>query len=200
MIRFSLLLLALWLPTLSLQAKPRHYELDPVHSRVVFLVQHAGFSRAIGTFAGINGTLWFDPEDPASARVEAEIPIASLDLGDAKWRERVLDPTFFNAKQYPTARFASTRVEVRDASALRVTGELELHGITREVQLDVRLNKLDRHPLTLRNTAGFSARSLLQRADFGIDKWKKLVGAEVEVLIEVEATRRRATQDEKDAD
>ena len=199
MTRISFLLLSLWLPTLAAQAKPRHYELDPVHSRLVFLVQHAGFSRAIGTFSGITGTLRFDPDDPAGAHVEAEIPIASLDLGDAKWRKSVLDPTFFNEKKYPTARFVSTRVEVRDAGALQITGELDLHGIKREVQLEAQLNKLDRHPLTLRTTAGFSAHTQLHRAAFGMDSWKKLVSDEVEVMIEIEATRRRAAKDEKDA-
>lgn len=198
MSRVFVLLCGLLLPVLAATAKPRHYELDPVHSRIVFLVQHAGFSRAIGTFSGVQGSLWYDPDDVSSARVEAEIPIASLDLGDAKWRERVLDPTFFDLERFPRARFVSTRVEGGDAG-LRVTGRLSLHGVERETVLEVRVNKIDRHPLTLRRTAGFSARSVLSRAEFGMDKWKKLVGDEVEVLIEIEATRRRADAD-ADAD
>jgi polyisoprenoid-binding protein YceI len=173
------------------RAEPARYELDPVHSRIVFLVSHAGFSRAIGTFSGVSGELHFDPDAPAAARVEASVPIERLELGDAKWRARILDPTFFDVKDFPTARFVSTAVEPGTDGALRVTGTLDLHGVRREVVLEAKLNRLDRHPLTLRRTAGFSARSVLKRSDFGMLKWKKLVGDEVEVLIEIEATRRR---------
>lgn len=173
------------------RAEPARYALDPVHSRIVFLVSHAGFSRAIGTFSGLAGELHFDPEDPAAARVEATVPIGRLELGDAKWRARILDPTFFDVEDFPSARFVSTRVEPQPDGALRVAGALTLHGVTREITLDARLNRLDRHPLTLRRTAGFSARTVLRRADFGMQKWKTLVGDEVEVLIEIEATRRR---------
>jgi polyisoprenoid-binding protein YceI len=195
-----LALCCLLLAPLPARAEAARYELDPVHSRIVFLVQHAGFSRAIGTFSGISGELHFDPDAPAQARVEARVPIASLDLGDAKWRARILDPTFFDVKDFPTARFVSTSVDAGAAPLLRITGDLELHGVTREVVLEARLNRLDRHPLTLRRTAGFSARTVLKRFDFGMRKWKKLVGEEVEVLIEIEATRQRGDGDDRGKD
>lgn len=184
----------------AVQAKPHDYQLDPVHSRIVFFVQHAGFSRAIGTFSGIEGELRFDTKAPQTAQVAARIPIGSLDLGDAKWRERVLDPTFFDVKRHPQASFASRSVEAGTNGALRIVGELSLHGVTREVTLDATLNRAERHPLTLRSTLGFSARTTLSRAEFGFDNWKKLVGDEVEVQIEIEATRtRRGKETENDA-
>jgi polyisoprenoid-binding protein YceI len=181
----------LCLPFAATHAESRHYELDPVHTRIAFFVQHAGFSRAIGTFAGITGELDFDPDQPQQARVDATVPIASLELGDAKWRERILDPTFFGVKNFPDARFVSTSVETAGDGRLTIHGDLTLHGVTQRIALDARLNQIKRHPLTLRNTAGFSARTTLSRFAFGMEKWKKLVGDEVEVLIEVEATRRR---------
>jgi polyisoprenoid-binding protein YceI len=179
-------------PTL---AQSHSYALDPVHTRIAFFVSHAGFSRAIGTFSGISGTLQIDPDDPSAARVEAVVPITRLDLGDAKWRDKVLDPTFFNVKKFPEARFVSTAVEAIDADSLRVTGDLSLHGVTQSIVLQVQMNPIRRHPLTLRNTAGFSAGTTLSRAAFGMQKWKKLVGDPVEVLIEVEATRERDNEE-----
>lgn len=184
------LLFGLALPS-QLPAASRHYELDPVHSRIVFFVSHAGFSNSIGTFSGITGSLDFDPDEPAAARIEAVVPIARLDLGDAKWRERILDPTFFAVKTFPEARFVSTAVEARDDGRYTVHGDLTLHGITRRIALDARINRIGRHPLTLRSTAGFSAQTTLSRLAFGMDKWKKLVGDAVEVRIEIETTRRR---------
>lgn len=181
--------------TCPAQAATQRYELDPVHSRIVFRVDHAGFSRALGTFSGVTGVLHFDPDDPGAARVEATIPIASLELGDAKWRERILDPTFFGLKKFPQARFVSDTVDASAAPQLRVGGELELHGQRRPIELEVQFNRLDRHPLTLRRTAGFSARVTLRRSDFGMRKWPKLVGDEVEVWIEIEATRKRGAKE-----
>lgn len=172
-------------------AKPREYQLDPVHTRVAFQVDHAGFSRAIGTFSGATGTLVFDPGDWTTATLSVEIPLASLDLGDAKWRERVLDPTFLDAGAQPLARFTSTRVEPTGEDTARVFGDLSLRGTTREVALDVRLNALKRHPLTFRRTAGFSATGRLVRQDFGMTAWERLVGAEVTLQIEAEAIRGR---------
>src|SRR5688572_23556523 len=86
------------------------YRLDPVHTRVAFAVDHAGLSAALGTFGGARGRLEFDPAHWDAARVELTIPLASLDLGDADWREAVLDGTFLDAGDHPHARFASNRV------------------------------------------------------------------------------------------
>lgn len=189
----GLLLLAL---ATHADAKARAYQLDPVHTRIAFQVDHAGFSKAIGTFSGVSGTLMFDPDDWTTATLEASVPLDSLDLGDERWQERVLDGTFLDAEDHPVARFRSTRVEPTGEDEARVHGELSLRGTTREVTLDVRLNALKRHPLTFERTAGFSASGRLVRQDFGMDAWTSLVGAEVSLQIEVEAIRGRADEDE----
>ncbi len=63
------------------QAQAESFELDPVHTRVAFLVDHAGFSRAIGTFSGATGALHFDPDDWSTARLDVTLPLATLDIG-----------------------------------------------------------------------------------------------------------------------
>ena len=88
------------------------------------------------------------------------------------------------------------RVEPTGEGTARVFGELSLRGATREVALDVTLNALKRHPLTLRRTAGFSATGTLVRQDFGMTAWERLVGAEVTLQIEAEAIRGRAGGDD----
>ena len=170
------------------------FELDPVHTRVAFRIDHAGLSSAIGTFSGSTGQLRFDPDDWSTATLDVSIPLASLEIGDAKWREKVLDRTFLDADRQPAARFVSTRVEPGPAGSARVVGQLTLRGVSREVALDVKLNALKRHPMTLRRTAGFSATATLSRSAFGMDAWRNVVGDEVELMIEVEAIRRRAAQ------
>ena len=164
------------------------YAIDPVHTRIAFQVSHAGFSWPIGTFARARGSLEFDPKDWSQARVDVRFPIATLELGDADWRDKILDRTFFDAEKFPEARFVSTRV-VPEGDGASVTGDLTLHGVTQPVTLKVKLNALARHPLTFRRTAGFSATGTLSRKAFGMDKWEKLVGDEVRLILEVEATR-----------
>jgi polyisoprenoid-binding protein YceI len=196
MIRSLFLPLALVaLAGLPAPAQAARYAIDPVHTRIGFQVSHAGFSSPIGTFSGARGTLDFDPADWGGAHVDVRVPVATLDLGDADWQRRILDATFFDAQRFPEARFVSTQVEARGPDAALVSGELTLHGVTRPVQLQVKFNKLARHPLNFRRTAGFSATATLSRKDFGMDKWSSVVGDEVRLVLEVEATRDKDAAD-----
>ena len=172
-------------------AEAEVFRLDPVHTRVAFVVDHAGFSKAIGTFSGVTGELRFDPDDWSTAVLDVSIPLATLDIGDAAWRDKLLDRTFLDAGGQATARFVSTRVEPGEPGRARVVGQLALRGVSREVALDVTLNALKRHPLTLRRTAGFSATASLSRSEFGMTAWRRLVGDAVGLMIEAEAVRGR---------
>jgi polyisoprenoid-binding protein YceI len=185
----ALLALVLAAAAPEARAERQHFRLDPVHTRVAFQVSHAGFSNPMGTFAKASGTLDFDPDDWTTARVEVDLPIATLDLGDAAWQGKILDRTFFDATRFPTARFVSTRVERGAGQHARVTGALTLHGVTQPLVLEVDLNALRRHPLTFKRTAGFSARGQLSRKAFGMSAWERVVGDVVTLVIEAEAVR-----------
>lgn len=192
----SFLLLGVGAPAL---AAPAQYVLDPVHTRVQFAIDHAGFSKAIGTVSGSTGTIVFEPDDWSTARVEVSIPIARVDLGDAKWNQATLARNLLDAERHPVATFVSNRIEPIDAQRAIVHGDLTLRGETREVALQVVLNGLKRYPLPpFRRTVGFSATAALSRAEFGIDAWKSVIGDAVELRLEVEATRSRGGTDAGD--
>lgn len=193
-VRIPLLCLPLALLSVAAAAASARYALDPVHTRVVFAVSHAGFSNAIGTISGSTGTLEFDPEDWTTARLEVRVPLARLDLGDAKWNAAALAGTLLDAQRHPEARFVSTSVQPRAGNRACVCGELTLRGVTRPLCLDVTLNALKRHPLPpFRRTAGFSATATLSRAEFGITAWRSVIGDTVELRIEAEAVRQYGT-------
>lgn len=197
--RLGVALLLMSLPALPARAASAAYELDPVHTRVMIAVEHAGFSKAIGTVSGSSGHLQFDPDDWTTARLEVSVPLQRLDLGDEKWNQAVLARNLLDVEEFPTATFVSTRIEPIDPQHASVYGTLTLHGVPREVKLDVTLNALKRHPLPpFRRTAGFSATATLSRADFGIDAWKSVIGDSVELRLEVEATRTRRDNDDND--
>jgi polyisoprenoid-binding protein YceI len=166
------------------------YTLDPVHTRVMFAISHAGYSQAIGTVSGSTGTLEFDSEDLRSAQLEASVPMARLELGDAKWNRAALASNLLDGRDHPVATFVSTRIEPIDAQHASVFGTLTLHGVAKEVKLDVTLNKVKRYPLPpFRRTAGFSATTTISRKDFGISAWPTVIGDSVELRIEAEAQR-----------
>ena len=179
-------------PAFGARAEALRYELDPVHTRVLFAVSHAGFSNALGTVSGSTGELWFDPDDWSSARLQASVPMTRIDLGDPKWNRAALANNLLDANDHPVATFVSDRVEPIDATHAAVFGTLTLHGVSKEVKLDVTLNAARRHPMPpFRRTVGFSATAILSRKDFGIDAWPSVIGDAVELRIEAEATRAR---------
>lgn len=178
----------------NVQARPESFDIDPVHTRVAFMVSHAGFSNPIGTFSGSTGQLQFDEKDWSQASVSVNIPLVSLNLGDAKWQEKMLDATFFDVKKFPTATFVSQRIEKLTDNTGIAHGVLSIRGIAQPVNLDFTLNALKRHPLNFKKTIGFSATATLSRKAFGIDAWPNLIGDEVKIIIELEATRSKTEQ------
>ena len=193
--RLTLLLLAVAAPG---TAETLHYELDPVHTRVLFAVSHAGFSQALGTVSGSTGELDFDADDWRSARLRVTVPMARLDLGDPDWNAAVLGKRLLDADNHPEARFVSTTITPRDPTHAQVCGDLSLSGVTAPLCLEVTLNARKRHPMPpFRRTVGFSATATLDRSAFGIDAWPSVIGETVELRIEAEAVRRRGDDDDE---
>lgn len=180
----------------AIAAEPTQYNLDPVHTRVMFAIDHAGFSKAIGTVSGSTGSLSFDPEQWHETRLQATVPLTRIDLGDVGWNKAVMAGGLLDVDHYPSAEFITTRVEPVAPDRASVHGRLTLHGVTRDIVLDVKLNAAKRHPLPpFRRTIGFSATAMLSRKDFGVDAWPSVIGDAVELRIEAEATRSHAAGD-----
>lgn len=196
--RFSALLAAIAATSIATMVSTAHaavetYSVDPVHTRVMFAISHAGFSNALGTVSGSTGTISFDPDDLASAQLSVSVPMSCIDLGDDKWNAAALANNLLDSQAYPVATFVSTRVEPIDATHAIVHGTMTLHGVAQDAALQVTFNQLKRHPLPpFRRTAGFSASATIKRTAFGITAWQSVIGDSVELRIEAEATRSTA--------
>ena len=167
-------------------AQVQGYRLDTIHTRIVFAIDHAGFSTALGTISGSTGVVAFDPLDWSSARLDVRVPLRRVDLGDKRWNRAAA--RMLGSASHPEARFIASDVRAVDASHARACGTLYLHGRQQPLCLDVTFNQARREPLPpFHHLAGFSATATLQRSAFGIDKWLGMVGDQVELRIEVEA-------------
>lgn len=185
---FAILTLLACMPVVA--GDPPRYVFDPVHTRVMFTIDHAGFSKAIGTVSGSQGSLHFDPGDWTSARLDVVVPMTRLDLGDSGWAASVFAPRFLDVKRHPQARFVASGLQRQAGDRGQACGQLTLRGVTRPLCLDVVLNKVARYPLPpFRRTIGFSATAMLKRSDYGMTNWESLVGDDIELRIEAELFR-----------
>lgn len=183
-------LLALASLTAPAQTPLPRYGAEPVHSSVVFAVDHLGYSQSIGRFRVREMDLRFDPERWAESRVEAVIDIGSLDLADADWNRTMLGRRWFRVEDFPEARFRSTRVTPTGEQTADIEGELTLLGVTQPVTLQARLNRIGSNLYAGgRLWIGFSATATLSRSAFGLAADPKAVGDVVELRIEIEGPR-----------
>lgn len=166
-------------------------EIDRSHSDVAFQVRHL-LSKVRGRFKEFNGTIQFDQSDPRNSHVDVTIQAASIDTAEADRDKHLRSADFFDVEKYPTLRFVSTSVTPRDGNAYDVTGDLTIHGVTRQVVLPATFLGAASDPWG--NTKSvFEAELPLNRKDFGLT-WNAaletggfLVGDEVSVSLSIQA-------------
>lgn len=163
------------------------YTIDPTHTQVEFTYSHFGFSNITGRFDAIESEFLFDPADPTQSSVKVTIPVSSISTGVEKLDAHLLNADFFDAEKYPTATFVSTGVTAAGEGQLKVAGDLTIHGVTRPVVLDVTINKIGEHPMAKTPAAGFDARTVIKRSDFGVGGYAPAVSDEVTIEITVES-------------
>jgi polyisoprenoid-binding protein YceI len=183
----------LLLASLPVCAAPATYTLEPDYTQGVFRWKHLGFSTPAAQFSMAEGTLEFDPVDPARSAVHVTIPMDSLHTGVAELDEAFRSPRLFDTGRFPKATFNSTAVEKAAApNQLRVTGDLNLHGVTRPIVLDVTVTKIGPNVRTNVPTVGFDATATLRRSDFGLGAFVPQVADDIEIHITCEAGEARA--------
>jgi polyisoprenoid-binding protein YceI len=212
MIRVSTLaaLLAAPLPLLAQDLPPPPagtYQMDVGHTRLLFQVNHLGVSNYIALFTKMEGTLTFDPANPAAMTVTAKVAPASVETHypdpAVDFNGTIAGPELLDAGQFPEVTFVSTDVVLTGEETADVTGDLTLHGVTLPVTLAVTYNGgygvTDFDPAGAR--IGFSATGSLMRSAFGIGYGVPPAGTEfgvsdeVKIIIETEFTNADAVKE-----
>jgi polyisoprenoid-binding protein YceI len=170
------------------------YELDKAHTSVEFVARHLMISKVRGRFNDFSGVISVG-EKPEDSSVAVTIDVSSVATGDAQRDGHLLSPDFFDAGQYPTITFRSTKVVPVNGGDWKVTGDLTVRDVTKPVVLDVEFE--GSHPTPWGTTPiGFSASTELDREDFGLT-WNQaletggvLVGKKIKIELSVEANRK----------
>lgn len=166
------------------------WTIDPVHSDVSFTVRHMMVSKVRGKFHGVSGSIVL-AENPLESGVTADVDLATIDTGNSQRDEHIRSADFFEVASYPTLGFRSTGVRA-DGDDFVVTGDLDLHGVTKPVELKLEVNGFTKDPYG-GTRAGFSATTQINRKDFGItidlpmDGGGAVIGDKIQVQLEIEA-------------
>jgi polyisoprenoid-binding protein YceI len=177
------------LAPLAAMATPVTYSIDPVHSQVVFNVDHNGFSRSFGRLRITEGTVVFDRDDWSKSSVQATIDLASVDMGDTEWDKAVRGSSLLDSDKTRTAHYVSESVEKRSDDEGVVHGKLTLRGTTLPVDLPFRVNRVGKTIYGLHTVAGFSSQVTLDRTAYGMTANRGSIGTDVSVWLEIEAIR-----------
>jgi polyisoprenoid-binding protein YceI len=170
------------------------YVFDKAHSTLGFQIRHL-FSNVPGKFDDFTGTIQFDETNPEQSSVEVNIKTASIDTGVKMRDDDLRSPNFFDAVKYPATSFKSKSVKSTGKDTFDVTGDLTMHGVTKEVVLKVELIGKGTGMKEGSIVSGWDATTALKRSDFGL-AWSKViegtqvVGDDVKIELHVEADKK----------
>jgi polyisoprenoid-binding protein YceI len=172
------------------------WNIDANHTAAQFAVRHMLVSTVRGQFEKLSGTIKMAGNDVRTIAIDVSIDAASVNTRVDNRDADLRSPNFFDVEKYPKITFVSKKSELVDASRFKVTGDLTMHGVTKEVVLDV---EGPSKPLTQgqMQRVGATATAKINRRDFGLEynrvvEGAAVVGDEITITLDVEATRRLA--------
>ena len=178
-----------------LNALAATYTLDPAHTTIGFKVKHLMIANVKGSFEKFKGTIVVDEKDITKSKVNVSIEIASINTNISKRDEHLRSGDFFDAVKYPVMTFDSTKVERAGADTLKVTGNLTIKGVTKQVVMTVDGPSGEIKSPQGVAKRGASAVATINRQDFGVSWNKKLdaggvvVADDVHIIIDAELDR-----------
>ena len=164
------------------------YDIDSVHSTVLFRVQHLGAGQFWGRFNDVTGTITFTPEKEEHFAFDVNVDLESVDSGNEKLDGHLKSPDFFNAKEFKNLTFKSTEVERLGQTVWDVSGDLTMNGVTKPVLAVVRFTGT----AEMRGRrCGLEAEFDIKRSDFnqnwGVENGS--LGDKVRIIVGMEATK-----------
>ena len=162
------------------------WHIDPNHSSAQFSVRHLGVSTVRGAFTKVSGTAQYNASDPTKDSLEATIEASSVDTRVEMRDNDLRSAHFLDVEKFPTITFKSKQTKSAGAGRLQMTGDLTIHGVTKEVTLDVDGPTGPIKDPMGNQRIGASASTKINRQDFGVTGAPGVVGDEINITIDVE--------------
>ncbi|MBV9199357.1 MAG: YceI family protein [Alphaproteobacteria bacterium] len=175
---------------MSAAAQTETWQIDPSHSAAQFSVRHLGISTVRGGFTKVSGTVQYDPADVTKTMVDVTIDANSIDTRIEMRDKDLRSANFFDVEKYPTITFKSKRVESAGQGKLKITGDLTIHGVTKEATLDVEGPTGPIKDQRGNLHAGASATTTISRKDFGMTADAGMVGDDIHITIDTEMVKK----------
>ena len=190
-----ILLSALLMHSLFINAQSTKWGYDASHAKVGFSISHFGISETEGKFTKFDGTVLSDKSDFSDAKIDFTIDVSSIDTEDAQRDTHLKSADFFDVTKFPSINFKSKLLKSIGKNIYKLTGEITMHGVSKEITLDVIYRGTVSDPY--KNTkAGFKISGLLDRTQFGL-VWNGklstgdvLVGNDVSLDINIELIKK----------
>jgi polyisoprenoid-binding protein YceI len=163
--------------------KPGAYTVEPTHTRVLFAVDHLGFTTWYGQFTNVAGTLTLDPLHPAGSTFDITIPAITVSTSNTTLDGELNSPEWFDTAKFPTIAFKSEKITRTGKTTAKITGELTFHGVTRPETLAVTFNASGINMITKAYTVGFNATGTIKRSDFNQTTYLPVIGDDVTLII-----------------
>ena len=169
-------------------AETQTWQIDPNHTASQFSVRHLGISTVRGQFMKTTGTVAYDPADPSKTQIDVTIEASSVDTRVQMRDNDLRSDHFLDVAKYPNITFKSKKSESAGQGKLKITGDLTIHGTTKEVVLDV---DGPSEPMSAMGgmRMGAEATTKINRKDFGVNGAPGMVGDEIQITLDVELTR-----------
>jgi len=161
------------------------YTVDPVHSWVVYRVKHMDVASSFGLFKDVSGSFTVDEAAPENSTFAFSVKVDSIDSANPKRDEHLKSPDFFNAKQFPTISFKSTKVVKSPNGGYDVVGVLSMHGVEKPAAIKIAEIPRIKGPLG-GHVAGFDTELKIKRSDFGMGSSVPGIGDEVTLMMGIE--------------
>ena len=173
-------------------AQSSQWQIDPAHTTTGFTVRHMGISNVHGRFTKVEGAATIDDSDVTKSSVNATMYVDSIDTGVQMRDNDLKSPNYFDAAQFPTITFKSKSIS-KNGDKLKVVGDLTIHGVAKEVTLDVDgpSAPIKQGPNLRR---GLSATTTVNRKDFGVGAKAPaaMIGEDIQIQIDAELTQKGA--------
>ena len=165
------------------------YQVDPVHSSLLFKIRHLNVADFYGRFNDVTGTVTLDPANPGNDSLNLEVKTDSIDTHHDKRNQDLKGPDFLNVKQFPTITFKSTKMEKTGDDTFKVTGNLTFRGVTKPVTVEFKKTG-EGKGMKDEYRAGGETKFTIKRSDFGMNYMQGVLGDEVTLIISLEGIRK----------